>query len=60
MIFLKEYFEKVNFEEMGGFAKYTYPQFQKSQEFAVDGGVYFDTLANSNESHAHGAFISAL
>ena len=28
MVFLKEYFEKVNFEEMGGFAEYTYPQFQ--------------------------------
>ena len=44
----------------GGFAEYTYPQFQNSQEFALDGGVIFDTLTNSKESHADGAFISAL
>ena len=44
----------------GGFAEYTYSQFQNSQEFALDGGVIFDTLANSNESHADGVFISAL
>ena len=37
-----------------------YPQFQNSQEFALDGGVIFDTLANSNESHADGVFILAL
>ena len=41
-----------------GFAEYTYPQFQNSQEFALDGGVIFDILANSNESHADGVFIS--
>ena len=35
-----------------GFTEYTYPQFQNSQEFALDGGVIFDILANSNESHA--------
>ena len=28
------------------------PQFQNSQAFALDGGVMFDTLANSYESHA--------
>ena len=43
-----------------GFAEYMYPQFQNSQDFAMDGGVIFDTLANSNESHADGIFISAL
>ena len=37
-----------------------YPQFQNSQEFALDGGVIFDTFVNSNESHADGVFISAL
>ena len=26
----------------GGFAEYTYPQFQNSQELALDGGVIFD------------------
>ena len=36
----------------GGFAEYTYPQFQNVQEFALDGGVIFDTLANSDESYA--------
>ena len=41
----------------GGFAGYTYPQFQIFQEFALDGGVIFDTLANSNESHADVMFI---
>ena len=44
----------------GGFAEYTYPQFQNSQEFALDGGVIFDIFANSNEFHADGVFISAL
>ena len=44
----------------GGFAKYMYPQFQNSQEFALDGGVIFDTLANNNESHADEACISIL
>ena len=44
----------------GGFAEYMYPQFQNSQEFALVGGVIFDTLINSNESHADGLFISAL
>ena len=44
----------------GGFAEYTYPQFQNSQEFALDGGVFFYILANSNEFHAYGVFISAL
>ena len=44
----------------GGFAEYTYPQFQNSQEFALDGGVIFDTLANSDESHAEKVFILAL
>ena len=33
------------------------PQYQKSQEFALDGGVIFYTLANSNEFHADGVFI---
>ena len=41
----------------GGFAEYTYPQFQNSQEFALDGGVFFDTLANINVFHAGGVFI---
>ena len=44
----------------GGFAEYTYPQFQNSQEFALDGGVIFDTLANNDESHEDEVFISAL
>ena len=42
----------------GGLTEYTYPQFQNSQEFALDGGVIFDILANSNESYADGVFIS--
>ena len=42
------------------FTEYTYPQFQNSQEFAFDGGVIFDTLANSNEFHADVVVISAL
>ena len=37
-----------------------YPQFQNSQEFALYGGVIFDTLANRNKSRADGVFISAL
>ena len=44
----------------GGFAEYTYPQLYNSEEFALDGGVIFDTLANNNESHADGVFILAL
>ena len=32
--------------------KKNHSQFQNSQEFALDGGVIFDTLANSNEFHA--------
>ena len=44
----------------GGFAEYTYPQFQNSQEFALDGGVIFDTLANNDKSHEDEVFISAL
>ena len=44
----------------GGFAKYTYPRFQNSQEFALDGGVIFVTFVNINESNADGVFISAL
>ena len=44
----------------GGFGECTYPQFQNSQEFALEGGVIFDTLANNNEFHADGVFISAL
>ena len=44
----------------GGFAEYTYPQFHNLEEFALDGGVIFDTLANNNESHADGVFILAL
>ena len=43
----------------GGFAKYKYPQIKNSQEFALDGGVIFYTLANYNESHADGVFILA-
>ena len=42
----------------GGFAEHTYPQFQNSQEFALDGGVIFDTLANNDESHEDEVFIS--
>ena len=41
-----------------GFTEYTDPQFPNSQEFALDGGVIFDILANSNESNADGVFIS--
>ena len=41
-----------------GFTEYTDPQFQNSQEFALDGGVIYDILAKSNESHADGVFIS--
>ena len=41
----------------GGFAEYVYPQFQNSHEFALDVGVIFDILVNSNESHANGVFI---
>ena len=44
----------------GGFAEYTYPQFLNSQEFALDGGVIFDTLANNNKSNTDGLFILAL
>ena len=36
----------------GGFAKYTYHQFQNSQEFVWEGGVIVHTFANSNETHA--------
>ena len=42
----------------GGFAECT--QYYNSQEFALKGGVVFDTLANNNESRADGVFISAL
>ena len=41
---------------LGGFAEHMYPQFQNSQEFALDGGVNFDILANSNEFCADGVF----
>ena len=44
----------------GVFVEYMYPQFQNSQEFVLAGGVTFDNLANSNESHADVVFISAL
>ena len=37
-----------------------YPQFQNSQEFALDGGVIFDTLVNSREFHADGFHFSTL
>ena len=43
-----------------GFAECTYLQFQTSQTFALDGGIFFDILANSNESHADGVFISEI
>ena len=43
----------------GGFVKYTYAQFPNSQEFALDGGVIFDTLAKYNEFSGDGVFISA-
>ena len=43
----------------GGFSEYTYPQFENSHDVALDGGVIFNTLANNNESHADGVFISA-
>ena len=36
---------------------FTHPQFQDSQEFALDGGVIFDILAKSSKSHANGVFI---
>ena len=39
-----------------GFAELTYPQFQNSQEFALDGGEMFDTFVNSNETYADGVF----
>ena len=45
---------------LGGFVENTYHHFQNSQEFALDGMVIFDILANSKESHADGVFISAL
>ena len=38
--------------------EYMDPQFQNSQGFALDGGIIFDILTNSNESHANGVFIS--
>ena len=41
-----------------GFTEYRDPQFQNSQEFALNGGVVFDMLTNSNKSHADGVFIS--
>ena len=41
----------------GGFADYAYPQFQNSQEFALDGGVIFDIMVKSNESNANRVFI---
>ena len=44
----------------GGFAEYTYPQFQNSQEFELDGGVFLETFVNSNECYADGVFILAL
>ena len=31
-----------------------------SQEFALEGGEFFDILANNNETHADGVFISAI
>ena len=34
-----------------------YPQFQNSQELALDGAVIFDTLANDDKSHAGGAWV---
>ena len=37
--------------------EYTYPQFKHSQEFTLDGGVNFDAVANSDESHADEVFI---
>ena len=42
----------------GGFAQYTYPQFQNSYEFALEGGLIFDTLVNSEENRADGVLIS--
>ena len=33
-----------------------FPQFQNSQEFELDGGVIFENLANSDDSHAGGVF----
>ena len=43
----------------GGFADYTYPQFQNSQEVALDGGVILDILVNSNKFHVDGVLILA-
>ena len=37
-----------------------YPQFKNSQEFVLDGGLIFHTLANSNDSQADVVVISAL
>ena len=42
-----------------GFTEYTEPPFRNFQEFALNGGVIFDILANSNESHADGVLISS-
>ena len=47
-------------EAGGSFDQYRYPDFQKCQEFALDGGVYFDTLTNSHTGHAKGVIITAL
>ena len=41
-----------------GFAAYTYPQFQNSYEFSLDGWVIVDTLVNSEEYRADGVLIS--
>ena len=43
-----------------GFAEYTYPQFHNSQEFEWVGGIIFEILVNSNESHVERVLISAL
>ena len=46
----------------GSFHKYRnmYPHFQKWQEFALDGGVSFGILTNSDGLHTGWAFISEL
>ena len=43
----------------GGFAEYTYPLFQNSQELALEGRAIFNTLVNNNESYVDGVFILA-
>ena len=45
---------------MGGFDDNRYPHFQTSQEFALDGGVSFNSLSKSNECKVGGVLFSEL